>query len=395
MTLCPICFEKSTDVCSYEQVYRHSWSNEDRCDGHGCCWSCIQRHVEVKLLHQGIWNVRCPGEGCAYRLLEQDIHRALRSSRHRDRAMQVYNNLRNANGRSRLRSALSLALAEGPESWLWSQSQACPKCFILAYRDHGCDHLVCRCGCDYCFVCGGYMYGPDSTTVCCCREFHLPRHRSYLAAWLCLKSGLADEALGECAADVDASLCLQTPYHHQLAERARASEERARLQEQALEEWAQQTVRSTREALQLRGACESLGAALWSAGADVPAPWEQHGSIEDASARVLACSVAAARAEEQDEFVDQEAFAEDFDFDDVVGYLEDHRCARALRRLSQGAPRRSCKEKLWVAGEKMQARAPAHAKRQRRAVVADARCSISEARRLRTMRRLHCGCGEA
>merc|ERR1712050_240801 len=94
-----------------------------------------------------------------------------------------------------------------------------------------------------------------------------------------------------------------------------------------------------------------------------------------------------ARAEEEDEFVDQHMFAEEFDYDDVVGYLEDNRGTRALRRAAHGAPLRVCKEKTWVAGQKVRATAPSHAKKQKQAQVSAARHSVADARQVRRLRR--------
>lgn len=58
---CPICFDEPQEIFSYAEVATHSWSNHDRCDAHGICAPCIQRHVEVKLIDEGICNVHCPG----------------------------------------------------------------------------------------------------------------------------------------------------------------------------------------------------------------------------------------------------------------------------------------------------------------------------------------------
>lgn len=383
---CPICFDEPESAFSYADVNTHSWSNHDRCDAHGICGSCMQRHVEVKLLDDGVCNIRCPGEGCRYQLLEPDLDLALGSSEHRARAKKVYATLRNQNGSLRLQSAMATAVDEGPESWVWRECQACPQCNVLAYRADGCSHLACRCGCHYCFVCGGPsgQIGGEVRYECCCCELELRGDRAYLAAWMCFKAE-AQPAWGGCAEAVKAVLHQQMPrYQRELRrlERERAAEDLVRTQEEAAEAWARGVVHSTGDVLRARRSCESLGAALWRAGADVEAPL-QGGSTEG----LLASSSALARAEEEDEHIDEAMVAEEFDYDDVVGYVADLRGARALRRVAHGAPRRLCKEKAWAAGEKVQAKAPACARKQKQALVSDARRSVADARHIRRLRR--------
>merc|ERR1719456_835622 len=131
---CPICFEAPEEVFSYVEVHTHSWQNNDRCDAHGICQPCVQRYVEMKLVDEGIFNIRCPGVGCRYQLLDQDIDAALGESELKDRAKQMYTKLRNEHGSSRLQTVLASALSDPSESWLWSECQACPQCLVLVRR---------------------------------------------------------------------------------------------------------------------------------------------------------------------------------------------------------------------------------------------------------------------
>merc|ERR1712194_877318 len=57
---CPICFESEATKAEYASVNNESWQNSDRCDAHGVCKACLQRYVEVKVLDEGLWNLRCP-----------------------------------------------------------------------------------------------------------------------------------------------------------------------------------------------------------------------------------------------------------------------------------------------------------------------------------------------
>lgn len=164
-------------------------------------------------------------------------------------------------------------------------------------------------------------------------------------------------------------------------------EKEAYLLEKATQAWARQVVSSTADALQVRRACESLGAALWCAGADVAEPLQGCATAQSASEGLLARSVDVARADEEEDYADQDRYAVDFDYDNIVGYVEDYRSGRALRRAEHGAPRRMCKEKAWVAGEKVRATAPRRAKKQKQALVANARHDIAAARSVRVFRR--------
>lgn len=98
-------------------------------------------------------------------------------------------------------------------------------------------------------------------------------------------------------------------------------------------------------------------------------------------------SIDVARADEEGDDADQDSYAVEFDYDNVVGYVEDYRGGRLLRRAAHGAPRRMCKEKAWVAGEKVRATAPWRAKKQKQALVADTRHDIASARFVRSLRR--------
>jgi len=218
----------------------------------------------------------------------------------------------------------------------------------------------------------------------------LDRSRAYLAAWICFKSD-APSALGDGKDAVRLTLSKQLPEvlaAEQRPQRAAEHERAAAEQEDAAEDWARRVVRTTGDALQVRRACESIGAVMWRAGADIDVPlWDLSPTIEDDCQGLLATSTAVARAEEYDEHVDEVVFATEFEHDDIVGYVDDYRAARASRRTAHGAPRRLCEQKAWVAGHKVRARAPAHARKQKQALVADARSSIADARRVRMLRR--------
>lgn len=66
-------------------------------------------------------------------------------------------------------------------TWAVGACQACPSCFVVVRKEEGCDQIICRCGCGFCFGCGT-PGRPGSPTCICNRrhEFQFPR----LAMWL-------------------------------------------------------------------------------------------------------------------------------------------------------------------------------------------------------------------
>jgi len=78
--------------------------------------------------------------------------------------------LRSQSGQDRLEKTLKVASGESSEAWLLKECQPCPGCFVMARRETGCQHLVCRCGCEFCFGCGaptgwGWL-GADCECIC-------------------------------------------------------------------------------------------------------------------------------------------------------------------------------------------------------------------------------------
>jgi len=174
---CPICFETDSTKMDYASVANESWENSDRCDAHGMCRPCLQRYVEVKVLEEGLWNLRCPGEGCSYRLINDDISAALVDSQRREEALALHSRLRSENFAPRLEEMLASQQAVAAdnsmelgscEAMLLAECQVCPNCSVLVRREGGCTHIACRCGQDFCFGCGGPM--TDDGDECCCEE---------------------------------------------------------------------------------------------------------------------------------------------------------------------------------------------------------------------------------
>jgi len=184
-TLCPICFETNVDTVSYFKVANHSWENDDRCDAHGTCWSCLQRYVEIKIVEEGIWNIKCPGEGCRYRLLKPDLQAALEHSSYQQDALKMLAKLETQDCGDRIMDLVRCAASDHATVQTLKQCQVCPACLVVVRRENGCRHLVCRCSTELCFICGApYMKcicNHDDSEVCY-------RQCSHFGSWLRLYS---------------------------------------------------------------------------------------------------------------------------------------------------------------------------------------------------------------
>jgi len=175
------------------------------------------------------------------------------------------------------------------------------------------------------------------------------------------------------------------------AELERLALEQAHIQEEAAQAWAHEQVLGTLEAVHVRHAYESFGAVLWCAGADVDeSPYLPRNTTESAFEGLLANTTALARADDDDGDADpnhDDDLSIEFEYDDIVGYVDDYRCAKSRRRAAHGAPRQVCTETAWVKGEKRTAKVSKHARQQKQAVVVGTRQSLADSRALRALRR--------
>jgi len=156
---CPICFELGPKV-RYHDVRNESWHNGDRCDAHGICRPCLKRHIEVQL-EEGKWSIRCPGEGCRYRLVDQDAFAELD-----DEAKETYRKLRSESFAPRLENVVLAAAGDASVARLAQDCQVCPDCSVLVARDGGCKHIACCCGCDFCYGCGAPFNPKGAGCIC-------------------------------------------------------------------------------------------------------------------------------------------------------------------------------------------------------------------------------------
>lgn len=362
-------------------MHTHSWDNADRCDAHSICLPCMQRHVELKILDEAVWNIRCPGEGCRYRLLEADVSTALEASKVQGNALRRYTQLRAESGAERLQE--TLRHLDDSEAWVVKVCQACPGCLVLAWRADGCFHLACRCGQEFCYGCGA----PGDGEECLCKALQAVEREEADAedsgvgqrAWLGAYLLVAEESrLG------DGARHLPRFYPAGVAQRLEWCREASLWRRQANQAFAlrrQQAIEEAAAETQRRAAFASFGLHLSLAGYDIPAPPP---APEDAYQHRLNYE-----PWYDDESDDEPSWDDDHDDDDaepcnVSGSLWTE---RARRRESRGAPlqHRSVKARASP-GEERRATAPTHPRRQRKADVAGSRGATAQARHLREIK---------
>lgn len=304
---CPICFEvpEASQIMSYATMSNHSWQNSTRCNAHGICRSCMGRYVEIQILEEGHFNPRCPGERCSYRLVPLDVPRALERSARGEETWQKFEQLRSECHAGRLKELLS---EQGPAlatAWLLSECQPCPRCLTLVRREEGCLHVFCRCGCDFCFGCGG----PDPEG-CICPYMEKTREVVF-AAWLRTSPESPVEWLWE--------------------SRARVEEDQERF-------------------------LSSLHFFLWMAGAEVEAPWSESPGDTFTTTSEQLQGLDPIRWLPQGG-VDSDVFSgplgplDDY-FTDIEGQEEDDDWAVHYHTVPQKPVRRHLSERQWRRGER-------------------------------------------
>jgi len=209
---------------------------------------------------EGVWNIRCPGQGCCYHMVDEDVKLALTHSEIWECALNRYSQLRNLTDRSQVGSCgsrflevLTSAMTDGSQAWVLQQCQACPRCLVLAREEDGlgCSHLVCRCGCDFCFDCGApLLFRLCSRCDCDLRHEVGP---PYFGAWLSRANPHQLVSESDAFKLFVKMKCAWLPsgFGYGMLAKAHAAE----------------TARA--EELQRRGACAAFGFWLWHAGADV------------------------------------------------------------------------------------------------------------------------------
>jgi hypothetical protein len=110
------------------------------------CKACVRSHCAMQL-DGGAIDCGCPAVGCVVPLSEGTLTRLSR-----DLTTQRANNQHAAR---REHQATALEQHEDLLRWaLDNSAQCCPFCYALVQKSAGCRHMVCRCGKEFCYVCG-------------------------------------------------------------------------------------------------------------------------------------------------------------------------------------------------------------------------------------------------
>lgn len=235
-------------------------------------------------MDEGKWNVRCPGVGCTYLLIDADITGALAESGSLEDVLARRSKLRIDNGGSRLEEVLTLALSDASQAGVLQQCQACPQCLVLISRADGCMHMGCLCGCQFCYRCGGSM------DLCNCDfDDEIDDFDGGIGGQPCLGLWLLHhqpERLGNACAGLSCHWdgigitdSMKKRREERFRRQRRQQEAWERQQEawERLQQWwsrVRMAEQEEREERWRRHERSALGDLLWVAGAPVPAPQE-------------------------------------------------------------------------------------------------------------------------
>ncbi len=115
---------------------------------HPVCRTCLGSWIAT-CLEDGRHEVKCPNGDCTACLPDSSL-RTLASS---EQWESLLDRRRDA-GILRIRRMIGGAGGEDLAQWAAGKTQACPRCFALVERSEGCNHMSCRCGAQFCWVCG-------------------------------------------------------------------------------------------------------------------------------------------------------------------------------------------------------------------------------------------------
>jgi len=151
---CPICMEPMVSLADEELDTSNMWFAPQRktehwrsqpC-GHACCRECITMWAET-VIDEHKTSVKCPVDGCSYRLWDQDLKELLDKSALRRHKEHV-------NGNYLKHLKLSVQKDKTLSKWLKDHAVPCPDCHVIVSRSEGCDVMICVCGTKFCYRCG-------------------------------------------------------------------------------------------------------------------------------------------------------------------------------------------------------------------------------------------------
>ena len=117
---------------------------------HPVCCGCMASWVSA-CLDDGRHEVLCPNAECTVCLPDTQLRQHA--------SEQQWESLLDRRRHAGMAQLLRLMGAPGDEAkgfahWASGKTQACPRCFALVERSGGCNHMHCRCGADFCYLCG-------------------------------------------------------------------------------------------------------------------------------------------------------------------------------------------------------------------------------------------------
>jgi len=113
---------------------------------------------------------------------------AVKGSKRQDVTLTRYSQLRQENCANRLHEIVASGTSNPSQNWILTSCQVCPNCHVIARREDGCNHIVCRCGCHFCFGCGvphnvlDHLNAPGHAYRCSCTE--ASGEQASLGQWL-------------------------------------------------------------------------------------------------------------------------------------------------------------------------------------------------------------------
>ena len=149
---CEVCFDSCLPfplTCGV-QADRKRFDGRPTSAKHPVCGECLGSWVAA-CLDDGRHEVQCPNaEGS---ILLPDTHMRKLAS---NQLWEALLNRRSEAGIGRLLRMMGTGGGDGEgfAHWASGKTQACPRCFALVERSEGCNHMHCRCGADFCWICG-------------------------------------------------------------------------------------------------------------------------------------------------------------------------------------------------------------------------------------------------
>lgn len=208
---CAICLDSVINPVRAVRVANESWDNESCL--HQNCRGCMRAYLKSKI-EDGIWNVRCPHEGCCNTFLDVDFRRILNLPDDKP-VLEQYRALRKVDFSSNLRMILQFRSSVqndggdqssdtlqarqpadnvtnlpglGFESWALEQCQACPVCYVIVRKETGCNSIICRCGTSFCYSCGAPQGLAGKGCICTRKDSNTG---PMLGRWLILQGEFA------------------------------------------------------------------------------------------------------------------------------------------------------------------------------------------------------------